>query len=78
MKNKTLRLALAGAAAAMLASCTGINYYAQAAKGQLSLLSGARPIEDWLADNGTDSKLRLRLATARQIRVFAARRAAAR
>ncbi|RJG11184.1 aminopeptidase [Massilia cavernae] len=55
----------------MLASCTGINYYAQAAKGQFSLLTEARPIEDWLADNGTDSKLRLRLATARQIRSFA-------
>ncbi|MGZ8290564.1 MAG: aminopeptidase [Telluria sp.] len=71
MKNKTLRLALAGAAAAMIAGCSGINYYAQAAQGQLSLLSDARPIEDWLADNGTDAKLRLRLATARQIRSFA-------
>jgi predicted aminopeptidase len=72
MKIKTLRqIALAGAAAAMLAGCTGLNYYAQAAQGQLSLLSGARPIEDWLADEGTDSRLRTRLATARQIRSFA-------
>lgn len=72
MKTRTLtHIALAGAAAALLASCSGLNYYAQAAQGQLSLLSGARPIEDWLADNGTDSRLRVRLATARHIRSFA-------
>ncbi|MES2324536.1 MAG: aminopeptidase [Pseudomonadota bacterium] len=62
---------LAMAAAAMLASCSGLNYYAQAAQGQLALLSDARPIEEWLADHNTDAKLKLRLATARQIRTFA-------
>ena len=62
---------LAAAAAAMLASCSSLNYYAQAAQGQLSLLSDARPIEDWLADQNTDARLKLRLATARQIRRFA-------
>lgn len=72
MKTRTLRhIALAGIAVALLASCSGLGYYAQAARGQVSLLSDARPIEDWLADNGTDSKLRVRLATARQIRSFA-------
>lgn len=72
MKMKTLRhIALAGTAAAMLASCSSLNYYAQAAQGQISLLSDARPIEDWIADNGTDAKLRTRLAIARQIRSFA-------
>ncbi|MES3025391.1 MAG: aminopeptidase [Pseudomonadota bacterium] len=65
------RLLLACAAAACLASCTGINYYAQAAQGQLSLLADARPIDDWLADAGTDAKLKQRLASARQIRQFA-------
>ena len=72
MKTRTLRhIALAGFGVALLASCSGLNYYAQAARGQVSLLSDARPIEDWLADNGTDSTLRVRLATARQIRSFA-------
>ena len=72
MKTRTLKhIALAGAAAGLLASCSSLNYYAQAARGQVLLLSDARPIEDWLADNGTDSKLRVRLATARQIRSFA-------
>src|SRR6476469_5797215 len=62
---------LALAAAAMRVSCTSLNYYAQAAQGQLSLLSDARPIEEWLSDEHTDAKLKLRLATARQIRTFA-------
>jgi predicted aminopeptidase len=64
---------LACAGAALLASCSSINYYAQAAQGQLSLLSDARPIEDWMSDTSTDAKLKLRLETARQIRTFAVR-----
>ena len=62
---------LACAAATLLASCSSINYYAQAAQGQLSLLGDARPIEEWLSDHNTEPKLKLRLATARQIRTFA-------
>ncbi|MES2017429.1 MAG: aminopeptidase [Pseudomonadota bacterium] len=69
--RKTKNVLLAGAAAAMLASCTSLNYYAQAAQGQLSLLSDARPIDEWLADHNTAPKLKLRLETARQIRTFA-------
>ena len=62
---------LVGTAAGLLASCSTLNYYSQAAQGQLELLSDARPIDDWIADPGTSSKLRLRLETARQIRRFA-------
>jgi predicted aminopeptidase len=64
-------LLLAGSAAGLLASCSTLNYYTQAAQGQLELLSDSRPIDDWIADPGTSSKLRLRLETARQIRRFA-------
>jgi predicted aminopeptidase len=67
------QILLALAAVAMLASCTSLNYYAQAAQGQLSLINDARPIEEWLSDDHTDAKLKLRLATARQIRTFAVR-----
>ncbi len=67
------RLLLAGLAATLLASCATLNYYAQAAHGQLALLSSARPIDAWLADAGTDAKLRTRLETAREIRQFAVR-----
>ena len=69
--RKAKHVLLATAAAAMLASCSSLNYYAQAAQGQINLLSDARPIEDWLADHNTAPKLKLRLETARQIRTFA-------
>ncbi|NHZ63637.1 aminopeptidase [Massilia genomosp. 1] len=62
---------MAGTAALLLASCSSLNYYRQAAQGQLTLLSDARSIDDWLNDQATDAKLRMRLATARQIRTFA-------
>ncbi|RSZ59568.1 aminopeptidase [Massilia atriviolacea] len=62
---------MAASAALLLASCSSLNYYRQAAQGQLTLLSDARPIDDWLNDNATDARLRVRLATARQIRTFA-------
>lgn len=64
-------LTLAAAAALLLVSCSSLNYYRQAAQGQLGLLYDARPIEDWLADHNTDAKLKVRLETARQIRTFA-------
>ncbi|MET0982694.1 MAG: aminopeptidase, partial [Telluria sp.] len=67
-----IRRALAmGAAASLLASCSTLNYYTQAAQGQLALLSDARPIDDWLADPATNTSLRHRLEAARQIRRFA-------
>jgi predicted aminopeptidase len=62
---------IAGTAAGLLASCSTLNYYSQAAQGQLELLSDARPIDDWLADPGTSTKLRHRLESARQIRRYA-------
>jgi predicted aminopeptidase len=62
---------VAGMAAGLLASCSTLGYYTQAAQGQLELISDARPVDDWIADPGTSSKLRLRLETARQIRRFA-------
>src|SRR6476660_7454910 len=71
LSRKAKHVLLAAAAAAMLASCSSLNYYAQAAQGQFLLLSDARPIEEWLSDQRTEPKLKLRLATARQIRSFA-------
>src|SRR5680860_952629 len=34
----------------LLCSCAQLGYLVQAAHGQSSLLSAARPIDDWLAD----------------------------
>ena len=61
----------AAAAALMLSSCSSLSYYSQAAQGQLELLTDSRPIDDWLADPATNSKLRHRLEAARQIRRYA-------
>jgi predicted aminopeptidase len=72
--TKAVRRALFGCAtAALLASCSTLDYYTQAAQGQLELLSDAKPIDDWLADPATNPALRHRLETARQIRRFAVR-----
>ena len=64
-------LMAAAAAALMLSSCSSLSYYTQAAQGQLELLTDSRPIDDWLADPATNSKLRHRLEAARQIRRYA-------
>lgn len=59
------------AGAGLLASCTSLNYYGQAAHGQYALLSEARPIDAWMADPKTNAGLKVRLETARQIRRYA-------
>ncbi|MFC3109173.1 aminopeptidase [Undibacterium arcticum] len=64
---------LLGGATALVAGCSGLGYYAQAAQGQMSLLSEARPIDDWLADASVDAKLKTRLAHVKEIRQYAAR-----
>jgi predicted aminopeptidase len=70
--SRTAKLVLmALVAAAVLGGCSTLNYYSQAAQGQLSLLSESRPIDDWLSDPATTPKLRIRLAAARQIRHYA-------
>jgi predicted aminopeptidase len=61
----------AACVAAMLAGCAQFKYYMQAAQGQYSLWSDARPIDDWLGDPATDPKLKDRLEKALLIRKFA-------
>ncbi len=60
-------------ATSMLASCAQLGYYAQAMQGQMSLMSSARPIDEWLADPGVKEDLKQRLKRTQQIRAFAAR-----
>ena len=60
------------AATVLLASCAQIDYYLQAAQGQIALLADARPIDEWLADPAVADKLKLRLTKAREIRRYAA------
>ena len=61
-------LAVTGA----LAGC-GTLYVAQAARGQMQILSARKPIARVLADPGTDAKLKARLEEVRLARQFASR-----
>ena len=71
---KTLpTLAASAMAALLLSGCAQLSYYAQAMRGQMSLLSSARPIDDWLADPGVNDDLKARLKKTQQIRAFAAK-----
>lgn len=57
----------------MVAGCAQIGYFVQAAQGQFSLLSEARPIDDWIARPDVEDKLKGKLSRVKQIRAFAAR-----
>ncbi len=59
------------AALALVAGCSTLGYYYQAARGQLALTNEARPIGAVLEDPATPVELRTRLETARSIRDFA-------
>jgi predicted aminopeptidase len=68
---KPLHGALIIGAAALIAGCANLAYYAQAAHGQFSLLSAARPIQLWLADPATEPRLKDKLTKAQAMRRFA-------
>ena len=59
--------------ACLLSGCAELGYYAQAARGQMSLLADAKPIERWLSDPEVKDDLKARLKRVREIREFAAR-----
>jgi predicted aminopeptidase len=66
------RIAIFAGSVALIAGCTQLGYYVQAVQGQFSLMSDARPIDNWLADPNVDVKLKSRLAKVQEIRRFAA------
>jgi predicted aminopeptidase len=70
--GRVAALALVALVAVAGAGCSSVGYYAQAAHGHLSLMSAARPIDDWLADPATPEPLKRKLTAARQMRAFAA------
>ncbi len=59
--------------AVLCVGCAQIGYYVQAAHGQFSLLSEARPIDDWLASPDVEDKIKGKLTRIKEIRAFAAR-----
>ena len=64
-----LALVLGGAGA----SCSSVSYYSQAVSGHLEVMERGRPIEDVIADPGTDSDLKDRLALVSRMRDYASR-----
>ncbi|MES2538747.1 MAG: aminopeptidase [Pseudomonadota bacterium] len=67
------RIALSGGLLALVSGCAQLGYYVQAMQGHYTMLSEARPIDEWLADPHVGDKLKGRLAQVKQIRGFAAR-----
>lgn len=56
-----------------LFGCANFGYYAQAFNGQMDLIGKTRLIDELLADSGTDSALREKLATVIEVRDYASR-----
>jgi len=69
--NMLWRLFFIGVISALMGGCAQLGYYAQAAQGQLTVMSEARPIDDWLADVEVSDKLKGRLNKLKEIRAFA-------
>ena len=57
----------------LLGGCSSINYYDQLVSGQLQLLRARVPVEDVVADQTRDPKLRQLLALSQEARAFASR-----
>ncbi len=71
--KKSLLLLLSLCLLVFVSGCAQLGYYAQAVEGQVSLLSSARPIDQWLADPAVRDDLKSRLRRTQQIRAFAAK-----
>ncbi|MCQ2996715.1 aminopeptidase [Pseudomonas syringae] len=55
----------------LLSGCSSLSYYDQLVSGQFQLLRAREPVEDVIADQTRDPKLRQRLVFSRQARDFA-------
>ena len=66
-----MAVTVAAAGALCLSGCANVGYYWQAASGHLQVMAAARPVGDWLSDNGAPERLKERLALSQRIRSFA-------
>lgn len=62
-----------GALSLLLVGCADLGYYAQAVRGQVSMINSARDIDEVLQDPQSSVALRERLASSQRIRNFASR-----
>ncbi|TWO67929.1 aminopeptidase [Caenimonas sedimenti] len=65
--------ALAVAATVCLSGCANLGYYWQSVTGHLKVMNAAKPVGDWLADEGTPERIRQKLALSQRIRDYAVR-----
>lgn len=61
----------AGLAALCLGGCANVGYYWQSFSGHMGLMSAARPVNDWLAEDAAPEDLKARLRLSQRIRDFA-------
>jgi predicted aminopeptidase len=59
------------AAAGLVSGCTDTRYLLQSVTGHLQIMQAARPVDDWLDDDGTPPSLKQRLQLAQAIRRYA-------
>lgn len=71
--HSILRNCLGACVLLAVAGCAQLGYYMQAMQGQMSLMSEAKPIDQWLADPLVKEDLKGRLKRVREIRAYAAR-----
>lgn len=55
----------------LVTGCGNVGYLAQSTAGHMDLMARAKPVPEWLADNGTPPALRERLALSQRMRDFA-------
>jgi predicted aminopeptidase len=63
-------LLLAAGALCLGSGCADLGYYRQSMGGHLELMSRAKPVDAWLADEQTPPALKQRLALSQQMREF--------
>ncbi len=71
LRRWLLGSAAVAAIATLFGGCAGVQYYAQAVGGHLSLMNAARPINERLQDNATPAELKQQLERVLAIREFA-------
>lgn len=71
--HSLLRNCLGACVLLAAAGCAQLGYYMQAMQGQMTLMSEAKPIDQWLADPLVKDDLKGRLKRVREIRAYAAR-----
>jgi predicted aminopeptidase len=63
-------LLLAAGALCLGSGCSDLGYYRQSVGGHLDLMSRAKPVDDWLAQDDVSPALKQRLQLAKQMREF--------